>query len=342
MGENPVFAKNCRVTRWQEWQKEAGPPERDSGPDLMSTASQPPPAAAVSPGGAPLLHGAMLGVALLFLALVGVVLPHGDSGQAFREEMWARPWFVPLMAGLWALVVLEAVAGLRAAPDAWSARWRRLALVALLPPLRMTMATRTPEGWLWLPSVGWRRTGPATTERLEQRLALPMVVLTLLVLPVLGVELGAGEALEKRPGVAMAVHLATALIWTGFTAEFIWMLSATSEKLFYCLRHWINLVIILLPLVAFLRILNAFRFGRMLRAGKLLRAYRMRTLFSRLWSLAVVFDIMERLEQRNPAKYCAGLEKRISGLEAEVARLREKLDKFRRNLPPASHEPPAP
>ncbi len=56
-------------------------------------------------------------------------------------------------------------------------------------------------------------------------------VLTLLVLPVLGVELGAGEALETRPRLALAVHLATSLIWIGFTVEFLWMISATLQKL---------------------------------------------------------------------------------------------------------------
>lgn len=267
----------------------------------------------------------MLGVALAFLTLIGVILPHGDSGESFREALRLHPWFVSLLLGLWSVIGIEAVLGLRRTTEAWPARLKRLVLTLLLPPLRMTTATSIPQGWLWLPVIGWRRAGPALSEKLEQKLALPMVILTLLVLPVLGVEFGFGETLDNHPRLALAVHLTTCLIWLGFTVEFIWMLSATPHKLAYCQRHWINLIIILLPLVAFLRVLSTFRFVRLLRAGRLLRAYRLRTLQSRLWRLALLFNLIDRLQQRNPAKYRATLEKKIADLEAEAARLKGKL-----------------
>ena len=267
----------------------------------------------------------MLVVAVAFLTLVGLILPHGDSGESFREVLRSHPGFVSGLLGLWGLIGVEALMGLGIARDPWRVRLKRLVITVLIPPLRMTTATSIPNGWLWLPVIGWRATGPMLSERLEQKLTLPMVILTLLVLPVLGVELGVGEDLETHPRLALVMHLTTCLIWIGFTAEFIWMMSATREKLAYCQRNWINLVIILLPLVAFLRVLSTFRFMRMLRAGRLLRAYRLRTLQSRLWRLALLFNRIDRLQQRNPAKYCASLEKKIADLEAEVVRLKSKL-----------------
>lgn len=278
------------------------------------------------PAGGTLRHALMLMLALAFLVVVGVILPHGDSGEVFREMLQTHPWHRWALLALWSGIGLEAVAGLFFAKDAWRARLRRLALTVLIPPLRMTTCTSTPDGWLWIPGVGWRATGPATSVKLENKLAVPMLVLTLLVLPVLGVEMGAGEALEAQPSLALAVHLATSLIWIGFTAEFLWMISATSKKLLYCQQHWINLAIILLPLVAFLRVLSALRF---LRAGKLLRAYRLRTLQSRVWQLMLVFNLFDRLQQRNPQKYCADLEKKIAVMETELARAKEKLETFR-------------
>jgi len=278
------------------------------------------------PAGGTLRHGLMLVLALAFLVVVGVILPHGDSGEAFREMLQTHPWHRLALLALWSGIGLEAVAGLLFAKDTWRARLRRLVLTILIPPLRMTTATSTPDGWLWIPGVGWRATGPTTSAKLENKLAVPMLVLTLLVLPVLGVEMGVGEALETQPSLALTVHLATSLIWIGFTAEFLWMISATSQKLAYCQRHWINLVIILLPLVAFLRVLSALRF---LRAGKLLRAYRLRTLQSRVWQLMLAFNLFERFQQRNPQKYCADLEKKIAVMETELARAKEKLETFR-------------
>ena len=296
-------------------------------------ATMPPMSAATSPGTTPhgghLRHGLMLVVSLALLTVVGLILPHGDSGEALRDWLLAHALFRPLVMVLWTVIVIEGLLGLFLAPDVWPARLKRLLLTSMVPPLRMVMATSTPPGWLWLPGAGWKPAGEKTSEKLEQRLALPMVILTLLVLPVLGAELTGGETMDNHPRLALATHLTTCVIWIGFTVEFLWMVAAAPNKLAYGLKHWINLVIILLPLVAFLRVLNAFRFVRMFRAGKLLRAYRLRGLVTRLWRLALLFNILERLQQRDPAKYCAGLEKKIGELESEVSRLKAQLVEFR-------------
>lgn len=280
----------------------------------------------------------MLGVALAFLTLVGLVLPHGDSAESFRAWLLGHAWFRVAVAALWAAILLEGGLGFSASPEAWPERLRRFLLTVCVPPLRMVTSSSTPRHWLWLPGAGWKPAGQATTEKLEQKLALPMVVLTLLVLPVLGAELTGGETLENHPRLALATHFVTCLIWVGFTAEFIWMVAAAPDKLAYCLKHWINLVIILLPLAAFLRVLSFFRFGRMIRAGKLLRAYRLRGLWTRLWRLALLFNLFERLQQRDPAKYCATLEKKIADLEKELTSLHAKLSTAREKLPSAREQ----
>jgi len=275
----------------------------------------------------------MLGVSTAFLTLIGLVLPHGDSGEEFRGWFMAHLVFRPLIVILWAVIIIEGIAGLFASAAPWPARLRRLLLTSLLPPLRMITASSKPGGWLWLPGIGWKTPGEATSEQLEQKLALPMLILTLLVLPVLGAELTGGETLENHPRMALATHLMTCVIWIGFTMEFLWMVAAAPDKLAYCLKNWINLVIILLPLVAFLRVLNIFRFTRMLRAGKLLRAYRLRGLWTRLWRLALLFKLIDRLQQRDPGKYCAALEKKIADLEEDLAELRTRLAEQRGKLP---------
>ncbi|HEY1050423.1 MAG TPA: hypothetical protein VGE39_11730 [Prosthecobacter sp.] len=284
---------------------------------------------ATAPQGGHFRHGAMLAVALVFLVLVGLVLPHGDSGESFREWLLAHAWFRPALFGLWTVVIVESLLGLFQSTDCWPLRLRRFLLTAALPPLRMVTASSTPRGWLWLPGAGWRAAGEATTEKLEQKLALPMVILTLLVLPVLGAELTGGETLENHPRMALATHFITSVIWVGFTVEFLWMVAAAPAKLAYCLKNWINLIIILLPLVAFLRVLTMFRFARMFRAGKLLRAYRLRGLWTRLWKLALLFNLFERLQKRDPAKYRVALEKKIAEMERELTSLRAKLDATR-------------
>jgi voltage-gated potassium channel len=184
--------------------------------------------------------------------------------------------------------------------------------------------------------------GKKTLMALEQKAALPMATLTLLVLPVLTVELAYGHALDKYAGVALATHLLTSLIWLGFTVEFLWMVAAAPKRLNYCMQHWINLVIILVPLVAFLRVLNMLRLSRMVRAGRLLRAYRLRGLSSRIWRLVMLFNLFERFQQRDPAKYCVDLEAKIADLEEEMNGLRVKLAAARKRIPPPTTTLPPP
>ena len=289
---------------------------------------------ATGPGRGEIRHALMFAGALGFLTAVGLVLPHGDSGKAFREGVLTHALFAPMIGALWAAVIAEGLLGVSVAPDAWPKRWKRLLLTAWLPPLRMIIATGTPSGRLWLPGAGWRFRGEETSEQLEQKFALPMFVLALLVLPVLAVEFAGGEALDSHPRLALATHLTTSVIWVGFTVEFLLMVAAAPKRLTYCRQNWINLVIIVVPLAAFLRVLTMFRLARVVRAGRLLRTYRLRGLFSRIWRLAMLLNLFERVQQRDPAKYCAALETKVANLEAELAALRAKLDAARERIPP--------
>jgi voltage-gated potassium channel len=128
------------------------------------------------------------------------------------------------------------------------------------------------------------------------------------------------------------LHGVTAMVWFAFTYEFLLMVSVAEHKIDFCKAHWINLVIILLPLVAFLRTLRLFRFLRAAKAGKLMRAYRLRGVTTRAIRLALVFNLMERLMQRSPEKYRLHLEEQIREKEEELAQLKLKLN----NMPTPS------
>ena len=56
--------------------------------------------------------------------------------------------------------------------------------------------------------------------------------------------------------VRVATRIGEALIWTAFALEFVIMISVVERKLKYCVQHWIDLLVIVLPLVGFLRTLR--------------------------------------------------------------------------------------
>ncbi|MDX1607506.1 MAG: hypothetical protein R3202_15040, partial [Candidatus Competibacterales bacterium] len=127
------------------------------------------------------------------------------------------------------------------------------------------------------------------------------------------------------PALAVSLHLGTAFIWFAFAAEFILMVSVAENKLKYCKQNWINIVIILLPLVAFLRTLRLFRLLRAARAGRLLRAYRLRGLLSRAQRIALLLNLIERILHRNPEKLLNTLREREREKQRELDQLREKI-----------------
>ena len=372
----------------------------------------------------------MFALALAHLALLACMIPHGGVADRISDRLLFDPFVLTLFFGLWAAIAAEGVLGFLQASDRPSPAWRRLALVLAIPAFRMVIAPGRPNSHVWLPRLGWIRTGRAAVEEMELRTALPMLVVTALIVPVIVADFVIGTdphvAMERKldevsrfdisdggrrlwlmesgerpvdslrrasapdarnPGIVgnwsvagttateirltgdtfamrtgcaatkgtmersgtslhfteltrtatcppsltdIAIYAVTALIWFSFALEFILMVSLAEKKLDFCKRNWINIVIILLPLLAFLRSLQLFRFLRMAKAGKLMKAYRLRGLITRIVKLALVFNLIERILARNPERYCEHLEEKLAEKREEMDRLEQKLAEARR------------
>ena len=269
----------------------------------------------------------MFKVALGTLIIIGLMAGHGISGDA-NGVMFGWWLGIPLLA-LWVIVVLEGLLGMAMTHDHHWDAFKRFLLVIVCPPFRAAVSPGYPGKFVWLPKHDWLAVGKLNLERVELRLALPMLGITLLVLPLLGLELMLGTWLERHLWAAVIVHTLTAIIWIAFALEFIIMLSLAGKKLAYCKQHWVNLAIILLPLCAFLR---AFRILRLGKFGKLLRAYRMRGIVARTTRLAMVFNLIERLMERNPEKYLLALEDKVLEKKTEIQALEEKMNDLRERI----------
>ena len=140
------------------------------------------------------------------------------------------------------------------------------------------------------------------SERLEQRLNGPMILISLCVIPLLVLDyyqpehhplvhhlaaaanspippaadssdspatsqVPAALASAQLPAVRFATRIGEALIWTAFALEFTVMIAVIDRKLKYCLKHWIDILVIVLPLVAFMRSLRLARFRGSIRSA---------------------------------------------------------------------------
>lgn len=267
----------------------------------------------------------MFWVAFLYLAILAALLPHGGSDEPVTEMPLYHPAMTYLLFGCWAAIIAEGIAGFLAAPDRPKPAWKRLLLVVLIPPFRMAVSPRRPNEWVWVPVCGWMPVGAATVSDMEHRTAIPMLIATALIIPVLVAEFGFAEVVDASPALQISMLVLMAMIWFSFALEFVVMVSLAPKKLPYCKKHWINIVIIVLPLFAFLRSLQIFRFLRFAKAGKMVRVYRLRGLITRIVKIALAFNLIERIMSLNPEKYAAQLEEKIAEKEEELAELRTRL-----------------
>lgn len=255
--------------------------------------------------------------ALVWLAGLALVLHLHERA----EDKWIFFSALGAMALLYPAFWIEA--GWRAMrQDSWtrSALW-----CGLLPILRIGLRDPVAGGQLWLPRFGWRTVDDQLAKDVDRALSTPMLLISLAVLPVVAVEYVYAEKLEAEPRLAQLTAIATAVIWWAFTVEFVLMVSLTSKKLAYCKQHWLDIIIILLPVVAFLR---ALRLGRLLRLqslGKTVRMYKLRGVAMRTYRALLLVDAIARLIHGRPEQRLAKLRRQLADQEAALDQLRADI-----------------
>jgi len=131
---------------------------------------------------------AMFIIALAFLALFAAILPHGGLAEAVSTLLISHPVALILLISLWALIAAEGIAGYLKAPDKPKNAIFRLILTLIIPPFRITISPRYPNNAVWLPKLGWVATSKDAVEEMEVRTGLPMLFITLLILPVIAAD----------------------------------------------------------------------------------------------------------------------------------------------------------
>lgn len=263
------------------------------------------------------LAGPMFGAAVIFLICLSGVLHLGDRPDfeaASTNCAWGLAFLYPLFVAEFLLHLVLRGPG-----------WKQNLLYCLAPPLRLGGRDHTTGRKIWLPFAGWRTVGRELYEQMEKSLSLPMIIVALMVLPLMGFEYQYADAIAEDPRLDLVVRVGTGVIWTVFAAEFIVMISIVERKAKYCKEHWIDLAVILLPLVAFLRV---GRLGRLLRLQQLTRTarvYRLRGVMMKLYRAVLLLDLLDRMFRADPATRLARLRETLAEKEHELLELHQEI-----------------
>ena len=264
----------------------------------------------------------MFSVALIFLLLTAFSLQAFDRTSHPPEH---GPVLVWLFIVLWLVIFVESIVGYwRTADYSWHAAGRLL-LICLIPPYRLALATHPAGKCIWLPVLGWQEVDRYLFDRLDRGFSIPMLLIALLIIPILGIELFGANYIPTYPSLGILLDFGTSVIWLAFAFEFILMSAIAEAKFRYIAKNWINLAIILLPLIAFLR---GFRIVRLLRLGKatkVLKTYRLRGLGMRAWRGVVTLELIELLLYRRPESRLARLKAKLQDHEHDLEILRHRI-----------------
>ncbi len=265
-----------------------------------------------------------------------------NEQREYEEIAYARGWwYVVGMLVIWPAFWIEyAVRGRVLRQSVASFGRARLSYLwsAIVPPLRLCSPDPLVGNKVWLPWLGWQALDVRLQTRLERDFAFPMVGIALLILPVLVLQIFFKDQVIAYPWLRFALHFSTGLIWFAFAVEFIVMVSVADNKIRYCQRHWLDLVIILLPLISFLRSFRLLRMTRLAKVTKLpqvarfIRVYRLRGVTMRGIRALMILDIAHRVLRISPKRRLNGLRIRLAEKEREAAALREQIATLERKI----------
>lgn len=283
----------------------------------------------------------MFVLSLIFLSLIAVLISTHISLDPLTANSGAQSATIVALiqqlqnAALLSLLVIWPLFMLEQMFTRSKRSLRKRVAICLVPPLRLATVSAEHGNCIWLPWLGWQQPGRALSKRLERNLSKPMLVVALLILPVLLIEFGMAQLLRESTALRLLLHAATGLIWLAFTIEFIIMVAATDRKLGYVKAHWIDLAIIILPLISFLRsirVLKLARIARLQQVAKMTRVYRMRGLMIKTMRALMLLEVFHRLLGGNQQRKLTRLKQQYQDQLEDLQELKAEIDDLEAEL----------
>jgi hypothetical protein len=288
-----------------------------------------------------LLSGPMFVLAAVSLCLAAGLIHRFGHGD------WSTFEATVILGGMllvWPLIALEGVLRLLLCrrPDT-SRFWRILAFVGTcaLPPLRLGGRSYADADKIWLPGLGVTPVNQILRDRLERFFSVPILLMALLVLPLLAVEYYWLDLVRAHFILSLLLDVCTAIIWLAFAVELIVLVSVAEDKVMHGVRHWMEVAVVLLPLVEVLPVLRLFRLTGLFElqeVSRLGRLYRLRGLLSKAWRGILLLEMIERLFGNYQEKRLKRLRDMLAARQAEIDELRDEIRVLEQTL--VQQQPP--
>ena len=198
-------------------------------------------------------------------------------------------------------------------------------LALIFPPARIGSRDIMTGEYIWIPFWHWAEDTAGLLDELQKRFIIPMIGVALLMVPVLVVEWKFMEDVQSRwpdLNIHLIMEIIETIVWASFAFEFVLLISVAHEKLNYAKDNWIDLLIILLPFVSFLR---TFRISQIARLKYATRSFKLRGVMTKTKRGLFFFNFLQRIFRIEPESELRRLQKLLRENELERKDLQEKL-----------------
>lgn len=263
-------------------------------------------------------------VALLYLMIAGSLL-HLTNGTPGSTRSLL---LLSILGVLHLFVIAEAILQWRVG----GSNARRHILYVIIPVFRLCPRDHVNGDHAWLPVIGWRRTSMGLERHMTKVFSWPMIMIALMILPVIGVEFLYSDWIAEYPRRKFFIDTCSGFIWMAFVFEFVVMFSIVEKRLPYCKRNWIDIAVIVLPIVSFA---GAAPLGRLIKLNQLTRTakiYRMRGVLLRSFRALVALDVLSKILRRDAEQRFNRLEIQIAEKQQEIEFLTSELEREREKM----------
>lgn len=286
------------------------------------------------------LTAPMFLLSILYLSVAAGVIHRVGQGYFTLFEVHLIAW---CLAVLWPIFAIDAFLRFfvtRSQLGLWT-RLGILVIVLLFPFVRMALRSYADPAKIWLPGAGWRLVDRALRRKIERVFSVPLIVFALMAVPVFTLEYFFEDQVREHFWLALTLDVASSVIWMAFAIEFTLALSVAERKLAYCIQNWMDLAVVVLPVIDFLPILRLWQLGRLLQlnqVGRLSRLYRLRGLILKAWRAILLLEMVSRLLGNYKERRLRKLKDEVVAKQIELDELRQEIAQLEQTLAKAKTE----
>ncbi len=275
----------------------------------------------------------MFVITIIFLFLVALLIQYLQTDKGFELLPYSEH-IITILLILWPIFFIERLFYLIFCDEkkTWKSYLSPL-LVTLLPAIHLvTRPCGKREYILW--NFSWKKVTPELYAHIEKKFLYPILIISVIMIPFWITEIFYPAKMTSDPLFHHFINRGNALIWVLFVTEFFILFSIAEKRMDYLKKHWMEILIIILPMLALTRFIlisrslfftkNAVLFG--MKIQRILNIYRSRVVLNRVIRILVIIDIVKRFYQRrNPEKYLTRLQNQLKEKEQEIIELKTQI-----------------